>query len=202
MENKDGTSNISELHYNNVPLNIVESGNIVIDNKIQNEINNREQILNSEAQALSNQNQQKNYNSMINDLQKASQSGMTTLPSRDIPMNTNTIVQDEQIKPNYIPENNNDYINDNINITTSTNINNDNINKLDEFYNNLQTPILLSILYFIFQLPVFQKYLIKYLPNLFAKDGNKNIYGYIFYSILFGVTYIGINQLIIKLNDI
>jgi hypothetical protein len=135
-------------------------------------------------------------------LQKASQSGVTTLPSRDIPMNTNTIVQDEQIKPNYVPENNNDYINDNIMINDNTNNDNYNINKLDEFYNNLQTPILLSVLYFIFQLPIFQKYLIKYLPNLFSKDGNKNIYGYVFYSILFGITYIGINQLIIKLNDI
>ena len=202
MENKAGTSNIAELPYNNVPLNTVESGNMVIDNKIQNEINNREQMLNSEAQTSNNQNQQMHYNSMINDLQKASQSGVTTLPSRDIPMNTNTIVQDEQIKPNYVPENNNDYINDNINIKTNNNINNDNIDMLDNFYNNLQTPILLSILYFIFQLPIFQKYLIKYLPNLFGKDGNKNIYGYIFYSILFGITYIGINQLIIKLNDI
>ena len=133
---------------------------------------------------------------------KASQSGITTLPSRDIPMNTNTIVQDEQIKPNYVPENNNNYINDNITITDTINVDNNNINRLDEFYNNLQTPILLAILYFIFQLPIFQKYLIKYIPSLFGKDGNKNIYGYIFYSILFGITYVGVNQLIIKLNDI
>ena len=204
METNSGTSNIAELPYNNVPLNTVEPGNTVIENKIQNEINSREQVFNSQAQASNNHNhyQETNYNTMINDLQKASQSGVTTLPSRDIPMNTNTIVQDEQIKPNYVPENNNDYINDNIIIDHNTNNNNDNINKLDEFYNNLQTPILLSILYFIFQLPIFQKYLIKYLPNLFGKDGNKNIYGYIFYSILFGITYIGINQLIIKLNDI
>lgn len=202
MENNSGTSNISELPYNNVPLNIVEPGNAVIENKIQNEINNREQVLNSDVQISNNNNQQTNYNTMINDLQKASQSGVTTLPSRDIPMNTNTIVQDEQIKPNYVPENNNDYINDNIMINNNTNNDNYNINKLDEFYNNLQTPILLSVLYFIFQLPIFQKYLIKYLPNLFGKDGNKNIYGYVFYSILFGITYIGINQLIIKLNDI
>ena len=202
MENNIGTSNISELPYNNVPLNIVEPGNAVIENKIQNEINNREQVLNSDVQISNNNNQQTNYNTMINDLQKASQSGVTTLPSRDIPMNTNTIVQDEQIKPNYVPENNNDYINDNIMINDNTNNDNYNINKLDEFYNNLQTPILLSVLYFIFQLPIFQKYLIKYLPNLFSKDGNKNIYGYVFYSILFGITYIGINQLIIKLNDI
>lgn len=202
MENKHGTSNISELPYNNIPLNTVESGNIVIENKIQNEINNRDEVLNSDVQTLNSNNQQTNYNTMINDLQKASQSGITALPSRDIPMNTNTIVQDEHIKPNYVPENNNDYINNDFMINNNTNINNDNINKLDEFYNSLQTPILLSILYFIFQLPIFQKYLIKYLPNLFGKDGNKNIYGYIFYSILFGITYIGVNHLIIKLNDI
>ena len=46
---------------------------------------------------------------MISDLQKASQSGATTLPSRDIPMNTNNITQDEQIQPNYIPNDNQDF---------------------------------------------------------------------------------------------
>ena len=72
MEPMGGTSNIAELPYNNVPLNIVEPGNTVIENKIQNEINNREQLINnSESQATNNQNEQTNYNTMINDLQKS-----------------------------------------------------------------------------------------------------------------------------------
>lgn len=214
MASNSGTSNISELPFNNVPLNTVEDGgNKVIENKIQNELNNREQqtqIINNPSKELSsnlemqNQNNQgqMDYNSMINDLQKASQSGVTSLPSRDIPMNTQQIVQDEQIQPNYVPESNNDYIGNNIMVDNTINQNNSNINRLDEFYNTLQTPILLAILYFIFQLPIFKKYLLKYLPSLFGKDGNQNIYGYVFYSIMFGISYVFVTNLISKLNDI
>lgn len=215
MASNSGTSNIAELPFNNVPLNTVEDGgNKVIENKIQNEINNRDQqtqIINNPAKELSNNLEMQkqpnyqndmDYNSMINDLQKASQSGVTSLPSRDIPMNTQQLVQDEQIQPNFVPDTNIDYIGNNIMIDNTVNQNNSNINRLDEFYNTLQVPILLAILYFIFQLPIFKKYLLKYLPSLFGKDGNQNIYGYIFYSIMFGVSYVFVNNLISKLNDI
>lgn len=214
MTSNSGTSNIAELPFNNIPLNSVEdNGNKVIQNKIQNELNNRDQqtqIINNSSKESSNilqsqnqlQNNEMDYNNMINDLQKASQSGVTSLPSRDIPMNTQQIVQDEQIQPNYVPESNNDYIGNNIMIDNTINQNNSNINRLDEFYNTLQTPILLAILYFIFQLPIFKKYLLKYLPSLFGKDGNQNIYGYVFYSVMFGLCYVFVTNLISKLNDI
>ena len=207
MNTSSGTSNITELPYNNISLNIVENGNKVLDNKIQNEISNRElqtQVISNNDRDLPNESQnndQIEYNNMISQLQKASQNGATDLPSRDIPMNTNTITQDPQINPNYIPENNNLYINDN---DFNSNINNDitdNNNNLDDFYNNLQTPILLFVLYFLIQLPLFKKYLFKYLPKLFNNDGNQNIYGYIFYSLLFSLSYVGINYLISKLNE-
>ena len=42
-------------------------------------------------------------NEMISGLQRASASGMTALQSRDIPMNTNDMMNDAQIKPNFIP---------------------------------------------------------------------------------------------------
>ena len=214
MDSNSGTSNISELPFNNVPLNTVEDGaNKIIENKIQNELNNRDQqtqIINNPSKELSNnlgmqsqtQSAQIDYNTMINDLQKASQSGATSLPSRDIPMDMQQIVQDDQIQANYVPESSNDYIGNNIMIDNNINQNNDNINKLDEFYNTLQAPILLSILYFVFQLPLFKKYLLNYLPSLFGKDGNQNIYGYIFYSIMFGISYVFVTNLISKLNDI
>lgn len=214
MTTNSGTSVISELPYNNVPLNSVEeSGNKIIENKIQNELNNRNQqvqMINNETSnsnsgnnlEMQNMNENKNdYNNMINDLQKASQSGVTSLPSRDIPMNTQNLVQDDQIQPNYIPPNNNDYIGNNIIIDNTINQNNNNLNNLDNFYDTLQTPILLAILYFIFQLPIFKSYLLKFLPSLFGKDGNQNIYGYIFYSICFGIFYVLISNLITKLND-
>ena len=42
-------------------------------------------------------------NEMISGLQRASASGMTNLPSRDIPMTTSNMMNDAQIKPNFIP---------------------------------------------------------------------------------------------------
>ena len=53
-------------------------------------------------------------NQIVSGLQDAAGSGLTSLPSRDLPMNNQHISQDEQQKPNYIPEpENNDYIEDN-----------------------------------------------------------------------------------------
>ena len=44
-------------------------------------------------------------------IEEAHRQGMTNLSSRDIPMNTNHIIQDEQTKPNYVPQSsNNNYI--------------------------------------------------------------------------------------------
>ena len=48
-----------------------------------------------------------NYNEMISQLQKATMSGATALPSRDIPINISNTNNDPQIKPNFIPETNN-----------------------------------------------------------------------------------------------
>ena len=51
---------------------------------------------------------------IVNGLQQASSSGLTQLQSRDIPRTTETLTQDEQIQPNYIPQtSNHDYIKEN-----------------------------------------------------------------------------------------
>jgi hypothetical protein len=62
-------------------------------------------------------------------------------------------------------------------------------NSIDSIYNDIQTPLLLVVLYFLFQLPFFRKLLYQYFPALFAKDGNINIYGLLFTSALFGLIY-------------
>ena len=53
-------------------------------------------------------------------------------------------------------------------------------NSLDDTYNEIQTPLLLAVLYFLFQLPFFRKFLFNYLPVLFSNDGNLNINGFLF----------------------
>jgi hypothetical protein len=62
-------------------------------------------------------------------------------------------------------------------------------NSLDSIYDEIQTPLLLSILYFLFQLPIVRKTLGKYIPLLCSNDGNYNINGLIFTCALFGFIY-------------
>ena len=60
---------------------------------------------------------------------------------------------------------------------------------LDDMYNEIQTPILLAVLYFLFQLPFFKRFLFTYISFLFSNDGNYNINGYLFTSVLFGLLF-------------
>jgi hypothetical protein len=132
---------------------------------------------------------------IVNGIQQATLAGVTQLPSRDIPMTTNNIIADPQVVPNYVPpppKQNEDYIKNFE--TTSDMINSYNKNSrlnnsLDDMYNEIQTPLLLAVLYFLFQLPFFKKFLYKYLTFLFSNDGNYNLNGYIFISILFGMLF-------------
>jgi hypothetical protein len=62
-------------------------------------------------------------------------------------------------------------------------------NSLDDMYNEIQTPLLIAVLYFLFQLPFFKKFLFKYLPFLFSSDGNYNLNGFLLTSIAFGILF-------------
>lgn len=138
-----------------------------------------------------------NVNEFVSGLQRATSSGLTALPIRDVPRNTESVVSDEQTVPNYMPKAPIDYIREHHEDTQtfmghrarSANQS----ESLDLIYDTLQVPILLAILYFTFQLPVMRKYLLMYLPSIFNKDGNHNLSGLLFISILFSCTYYGIN---------
>ena len=147
---------------------------------------------------------QTTINQIISGLQTASASGATQLPGRDIPRNTDALTQDVQTQPNYVPvQANNDYIENNENNDTIINEYNSQIkqsNSLDELYDELQIPLLLGVLYFIFQLPIIRKTLFSYIPILFHTDGNFNINGYLFTSGLFGTLYYTLSKTMRRLN--
>jgi hypothetical protein len=67
---------------------------------------------------------------------------------------------------------------------------------MENIYKLIQIPLLVSILYFAFQLPVFRKYVVKYIPSLFNADGNYNISGLVFVSVLFGGSYFGLTRVL------
>jgi len=142
---------------------------------------------------------QQNINQFVSGLQQASAAGLTTLPSRDIPQTQSHLTQDQQMQPNYVPQEqyNTDYITEhqtNEDIIRKYNTKEQSDNSLDDFYNNIQTPILIAILYFLFQLPVVRKNVFKFLPSLFSKDGNPNLSGYVVNSAIFAALYFSLTK--------
>ncbi len=141
---------------------------------------------------------------IVSGIQQASSTGATLLPSRDIPRNTEAITHDPSIQANYIPEaHNKDYITEYDTpqeIIDSYNKSVNQTDSLDSIYDELQVPLLLAVLFFFFQLPIFKKKLYTFIPVLFFKDGNYNIYGYIFMSVLFGLFYYTLSKIMGHFN--
>lgn len=150
-------------------------------------------------------NEQKLMNEMVTGIQQASASGATGLPSRDIPTNT-VHFADEQVKPNYVPQHEqDDYIQ-----TTDTeqdilarrSRNQNSRDSLEILYDEFQIPIIIALLYFIFQLPVVRSKVLSMLPSLFNKDGNPNLTGYIINSTFFGISYYVISKTLTHLQHL
>jgi hypothetical protein len=147
---------------------------------------------------------QSTISQIVSGIQQASSSGATLLPSRDIPRNTETMMQDPQIQANYIPQvQQKDYIREYETpqeILDNYNRNVKQTDTLDDMYEEFQIPLLLAVLFFLFQLPIFKKKLFTFLPFLFFKDGNYNIQGYIFMSVLFGLFYYLLSKIMSQFN--
>lgn len=126
-------------------------------------------------------------NQLLNDINEASIKGDTQLPPRDIPMEQEI---DEETTPNYVPKGEK-YIKDEKHKKDEN---------MDKIYDEIQTPILLSIIYFLFQLPVFRMFMFKIFPFMFSSDGNSNIQGYFGFSMMFGLFYYIISKVIIAIN--
>lgn len=60
----------------------------------------------------------------------------------------------------------------------------------------IHVPIILAILYFMFQLPFFNERLRSQLPFLFVRENKMSVYGIVLKAVLFALSYAGINQLL------
>lgn len=147
---------------------------------------------------------QMTINQIVRDIQQASASGATMLPSRDVPMNPSVVTNDAFIQPNFVPPGlTRNYIHED---DTAQEIlqrygrEKNHSDSLDDMYSEIQTPLLLAALYFLFQLPFFRKFLMSYFPVFFSLDGNLNIKGFLFMSLLFGFCYHFFNKMQNYLN--
>ena len=116
------------------------------------------------------------------------------LPSRDIPMDQSMYQQDEEIQPNYIPRPKltGDYIKE-YEVASEKKIQKHEKSKqtteeLDAAMTDIQIPLLVTLLFFLFNMPFLNMLLFKYFKILpiFHADGNINFYGILLKSSLFG----------------
>lgn len=149
--------------------------------------------------------EQKTMNEVVSGIQQASASGATGLPSRDIPTNT-VHFSDEQIQPNYVPQKEqSDYIQDTDTeheILARRMKSQNSRDSLEILYDEFQIPIIIGILYFIFQLPIVRSKILLLIPSLFNSDGNPNLTGYILNSLFFGILYYVISKIMSHLQQI
>ena len=143
---------------------------------------------------------QRTLNELVSGVQRASGAGMTGLPSRDIPRESLSMQHDEQIKPNYIPreptppgsQGQDDYISryeSSDEVRENNRRSRNKTDTLETLYVEFQMPILLGVLYFMFQMPALRTAVMQFLPSMFNKDGNMNLQGLIMMSVAYAVAY-------------
>ena len=124
------------------------------------------------------------------------------IPSRDIPMNK-TIYQDPSAQPNYIPtppDNTRDYLRDYEEASrqhfAKREVVKERESKVDLFFNEIQLPLLIGILFFIFQMPMVDSFFMRNFSflSIYHDDGNINFYGIIVKSIIFGSIFYSIHK--------
>ena len=109
----------------------------------------------------------------------------TELPTRDIPRETIVHVADPQVTPTYMPPKEHEYID-----RQSTYVE---PSKLDKFIEEFRIPLLVAILYFLFETPTVQGMLVRIAPSLTDTTGIlfKSIcFGAMYYSAMMGADYL------------
>ena len=127
------------------------------------------------------------------------QRSLPAMMNRGMPQDTESYQNDENMIPNHIPSAKltTDYLREYEDRMSkmSTEHQKDKYRKdlIGSLYDELQTPILIGVLFFLFQIPIINTLMFKYLSfmKIYNDDGNLNLYGTMFKSMLFGFVYFG-----------
>jgi len=200
--NQQQSTKSSELPNNYTPINVHPNPYGVSD---QNPIMSPpEQPITPQQESFSNNSATQQVPQYLSEEQREMimPSQQQRLPSRHIQQDTTQYAQDEQIQPNYIPKErvNNDYVREYEEFTDKHIQKHERENsrnqQIDDILSDLQVPIFVSILYFLFQLPIINAYIFKRFSflSIYNDDGNFNFYGLVFKSWIFGSIYYTITK--------
>jgi hypothetical protein len=108
---------------------------------------------------------------------------------------TESFQNDEHVVPNHIPSKKltTDYLREYEEKMAKEHVDQVRTDLRVSVYDEIQTPILIGVLFFLFQVPFLNALMFKYLGflKIYSDDGNLNLYGLLFKSILFGAVYFG-----------
>jgi hypothetical protein len=132
------------------------------------------------------------------------------LPSRDLPMDEDEYLHDEEITSNYIPrvKFKDDFVRDYEEITTEKILQREtkkrNESMVDNVLSDLQVPLLITILFFLFQMPAINTIFFKRFAflSIYNSDGNINFFGIALKSIIFGSLFYVLQKTVNVLIDI
>jgi hypothetical protein len=132
------------------------------------------------------------------------------LPQRDIPIETHQYMHDEEIQPNYIPKPKltSDYIQE-YQKTTDRKIESYEKEKrrernIESWINELYQPIIIGLLYFIFQLPIINRLVFQRFTflQIYNDDGNFNLWGLGLKGSLFATYYYLVQKSMAVLSEL
>ena len=126
------------------------------------------------------------------------------LPSRDIPRDTDGYTQDIETTANYIPSPKltSDYIRDfqkEEEVAIKTHKEKKHRERLiDTLLTEIQIPIFIGILFFVFQMPLVDTLIFKRMSfmRIYNEDGNFNFYGLFVKSIMFGCSFYSLTRVL------
>lgn len=143
---------------------------------------------------------QEDASSLVSGLQQASRAGVLSLPSRDIPMVNSQVNMDQEARVNYVPQHPQqpDYIGNTQTtdeIIAHSNKIKSRADTMDSIYEEIQTPLLIGIMFFVFMIPSVRAFMFKSFPMLLQNDGNPTLGGYLYIAGMFGLIYYVLSKL-------
>lgn len=122
------------------------------------------------------------------------------LPSRDIPMDTTALTQDERVHANYIPPSIDKYLPPEQELDeTAVKRRYAREKQVNDVFVDMQKPVIYALLFLFLQLPMVNALMFKYAQVFYTADGVMSMGGLVFKSVVFGIWVYGFDYIMTQL---